>query len=142
MTESNLRQPGGIQNLILDRKGDRSNEALSRDCGGRPTGNAIWKILQGELRGFPDVDTIQGLAKGLKVPAREVLHAYARSLGLDIGTDEEPDSLALPGAQKLPAEAQDTLITMSQTLLNAYGAGEGGDWGSGTKAPAKSPASQ
>ncbi|MFJ7748669.1 hypothetical protein ACIQXM_01785 [Arthrobacter sp. NPDC097144] len=142
MTQSNLRQPGGIQNLILDRKGDRSNEALSRDCGGRPTGNAIWKILQGELRGFPDVDTIQGLAKGLKVPAREVLHAYARSLGLDIGTDEEPDSLALPGAQKLPAEAQDTLITMSQTLLNAYGAGEGGDWGTGTKTSAKSAASQ
>lgn len=135
MTESNLRQSGGIQNLILDRKGDRSNEALSRDCGGRPTGNAIWKILQGELRGFPDVDTIQGLARGLKVPAREVLHAYARSLGLDIGTAEEPDYLPLPGAQKLPAEAQETLMTMSQTLLNAYSAGADGDWGTGAKAP-------
>lgn len=59
----------------------RRTAALSRDCGGRPTGNAIWKILQGELRGFPDADTIQGLAKGLKVPARKMLHAYARSLG-------------------------------------------------------------
>lgn len=142
MTESNLRIPGGIQQLILERRGDRNNEVLSRDCGGRPTGNALWKITQGELRGFPDVDTIQGLARGLKVPAREVLHAYARSLGLDIGTADEPDYLPLPGAQKLPAEAQDTLITMSRTLLNAYSAGECGDWGTGTEAPAKAAAGQ
>lgn len=134
MTDSNLPQPGGIMSLILDRKGDRSNEALSRDCGGRPTGNAIWKILQDDMTQFPDVDTIQGLAKGLKVPAREVLHAYARSLGLDIGTAEDPGYLALPGAQALPAEAQKVLFAMSETLINAYAAGESGDWGTGEPA--------
>lgn len=131
MTESNRRVPGGIQQLILDRIEGRSYEALSRDCGGQPGNSAIWKIMNKQIKNFPDPETIQALARGLNVPARSVLLAYGRSLGLEVGDDGVPDALVLVGAQNLPKEAQDTLITMSRTLLNAYAAGEGGDWGDG-----------
>ena len=71
----------GIERLILDRKGDRTYDRLSRDCGGVPSDKRLHQMATRPIRNFPDPDTIQGLARGLNVSALSVLVAIANSLG-------------------------------------------------------------
>lgn len=96
----------GIQRLILDRKGDRSMESLSRACGGNPTRANLQRMTSEETKSFPkDPDVIRGLAKGLGVRVSDIVTAFAVSIGLPMSTDEH--DLTLPGcrqpARSLPA---------------------------------------
>lgn len=104
--------------MVLDNKGDRSLERLSKDCGGRPTAAGLQKMTTSELKAFPDVETIRGLSRGLNVPVRDVVLACARSVGLEVGSDAD-DVLPIVGAKRLPRESQQLLITMSRTLLDS-----------------------
>ena len=108
---------GGIQRLLLDRKGDRSFERLSKDCGGRPGAAALQKMSSNELKGFPDVDTVRGLSRGLNVPVRDVLLACARSVGLDIASDAD-QVLPIVGGKNLTPEHQDLVLSVARTLLD------------------------
>lgn len=95
-----------LRELIAGTKGERSYEALSRDCGGAPTSKRLHQLATTTLKNFPDPLTIQGLARGLGVSVTEVVLASARSLGLpvrDLGdvasidptglTDEQADAV-------------------------------------------------
>lgn len=112
MTET--RHPQGIETLILNHKGDRSYDKMARDCGGIPTAKRLHQMVSRPIRNFPDPDTIKGLARGLQVPASEVVAAIARTLGIDMG--EEPTALVLPGAKTLPQSSQDLLMNMSTEM--------------------------
>ena len=71
-----------LSELLNERKGDRSYEALERDCGGVPKAARLQQIATKPPKTFPDPDSIRGLARGLRVPERVVLAAAAESLGL------------------------------------------------------------
>ncbi|MGV0109797.1 hypothetical protein [Arthrobacter sp. CP30] len=112
--------PGdGIQNLILNRKGDRSYGRLERDAGGYPTAKAIQKAANSPASGFADPRTIAGLSRALNVPIADVIRAYAVSLGLPMEA-EERGVLRIIGAGDLPKEAQELLITIARDLRKAY----------------------
>lgn len=70
-----------LSELLNERKGDRSYEALERDCGGAPKAARLQQIATKPLKTFPDPESIRGLARGLKVPERVVLAAASESLG-------------------------------------------------------------
>lgn len=70
-----------LSELLNERKGDRSYEALERDCGGVPKAARLQQIATKPPKTFPDPDSIRGLARGLRVPERVVLAAAAESLG-------------------------------------------------------------
>lgn len=73
-----------LNELIRDRKGDRSYETLERDCGGTPKAARLQQIATKPLKAFPDPENIRGLARGLGVPERVVLTAAAESLGFTL----------------------------------------------------------
>lgn len=114
MTTDNF-QPT-LAELILAKKGDRSYAKISRDCGHVPTDRRIQSMATSEIKAFPDVDTIRGLAIGLRVNESDVLLASARSLGLTVATSD-PGSLILPGAGHLPDSAKEVLSEVAGELL-------------------------
>lgn len=90
-----------LAELISSQKGDRSYDQLERDCGGRPSSKRLQQIVTGQLKAFPDPDSIRSLARGLRVSEAAVVLAAAESLGLDVRR-------ALPAlVEILPAEASD-----------------------------------
>ena len=113
----------GIQNLLLNRKGDRSYDRLARDAGGALSSKRLQQLATTPMRNFPDPSTIKGLAKALHSTNKDVLHACAESLGIEVG-GEESTSLELPGARTLPASSQELLLAMSEEMqeLNQHSA--------------------
>lgn len=114
---------GGVQAMILERKGDRTYARLSADCGGIPTEKNLQKIVARDMKDMLDKATIEGLARGLGVTVTSVVLACATSMGLRVRPADE-DVLELPGAGSLPAPAKGALISMSRELQNAYA----GEW--------------
>ena len=108
--------PPNLAQLILAKKGDRSYAKLARDCGGAPTDRRLNSLVLRPMNQFPDIDTMRGLAIGLRVDVSEVVLAAARSLGLQIA-ESNPGSLIVPGAGHLPGSAQETLISMAAELM-------------------------
>lgn len=94
MTRSTQTSPT-LATLVLDHKGDRSYERLSKDCGGEPTGKRLQQIATTPIKTFPDAETIQGIAQGLGVSVTDVVLASARSLGLEVRTDPGPAAVQL-----------------------------------------------
>ncbi|HAY44089.1 MAG TPA: hypothetical protein DCY59_11340 [Micrococcaceae bacterium] len=109
--------PQGIQALILNKKRDRSMEALSKACGGNPSRANLQRLVSEPVKGFPrDVDIVRGLARGLGVRALDVVVAFSISLGLPIGLDDD-SSLTLEGAGRLPDASKDLLRSMADQML-------------------------
>ena len=92
-----------LSELLNERKGDRSYEALERDCGGVPKAARLQQIATKPPKTFPDPDSIRGLARGLRVPERVVLAAAAESLGFLM--PQEPSRLE----QWIPSERVEDL---------------------------------
>jgi hypothetical protein len=115
-----MTTPETLGSLILDLKGDRSFERLSRDCGGIPKANRLNTLAGGQkINNFPDPPTIRGLSRGLNVSVTRIVLAAARSLDLNV-SDSDPDELVLQGAGALPTESKQLLISMSHQLLTAW----------------------
>ena len=107
----------GIQRLILDRKGDRSMEALSKACGGNPTRANLQRLVSEPVKSFPkDMEVIRGLAKGLGVRSIDVVSAFAASLGLPVGGNET--DLVIPNAGLLPDASQNVLRNVASNMLS------------------------
>jgi hypothetical protein len=105
-----------LSDLLLARKGSRSYERLSKDCGGFPTANRLQQIATKDISEFPTPDTIRGLSRGLGSTVTEVTLAAARSLGLSVHAGD-PDALVLAGAGRLSADAQEVIFTIARQLL-------------------------
>lgn len=110
------QQQWDLAMLVKMRKGDRSYERLSRDCGGFPTANRLQQIATAPMNTFPNPETITGLSQGLGATITDVTLAAARSLGLNVRSGE-PDALVIAGAGALPAEAQEILLAMARQMM-------------------------
>ena len=106
----------GIRELILNKRGDRSLESLSKACGGVPTRANLDRLINRPVLSWPKENAvILGLAKGLGVRVSDVVAAYALSLGLPIDVDTE--NLTIPSAGKLPDESQRVLRDVAENML-------------------------
>lgn len=114
-----------LQAMILERKGRRSYDRLSKDCDGMPKANQLQKMATAGMNEFPSAATIRGLSRGLNVSVSQVVMAAARTVGLPVSDGGEPDELVLQGAGALPPEAQELLVSMARQLLAAHA----GPWG-------------
>lgn len=120
---TNSSPDGGLAELILNHKGTRSFDDLSRACGGSPTGKRLHQMVSRPMRSFPDPDTIKNLARGLNISQMDVLLAAARSLGLRV-TDADNSVLVLQEAGTLPPERQELLISIARALIEGNDAME------------------
>ncbi|MGP9781833.1 hypothetical protein ACT3UQ_05160 [Glutamicibacter sp. AOP12-B1-11] len=112
----NTKPTQGIRELILNKRGDRSLEALSRACGGVPTRANLDRLVNKPILSWPKENAvIIGLAKGLGVRVIDVVTAYAESLGLPVIS--EMQDLTLPGAGALPESSQRVLRETSENML-------------------------
>lgn len=110
--------PQGIQELILNKKRDRSMESLSKACGGNPSRANLQRLATEPVKAFPkDIDTIRGLARGLGVRVIDIIVAFSVSLGLPVNTDDQTN-LTLEGAGKLPDPSKDLLRAMADQMLS------------------------
>jgi hypothetical protein len=73
-----------LADLVMEHKGARSYEDLSRLAGGAIT-RGRWQQLATvrTQTQFPEARTIRGIALAFGISQREVIHAAARSVGLD-----------------------------------------------------------
>jgi len=113
------RHPQGLETLILDRKGTRSYDELSRACGGNPTAKRLHQLVARPMKAFPDPETIKGLSRGLNSSTTDVLLAAARSLDIPVG-EYGSGALVLEGAGQLPTSAQEAIITLAQELQSMF----------------------
>ena len=104
-----------LQQLIKDRKGDRSYQRVSKDSGGKPTFQTLASLAEKPMKSFPSKETIEGLERGLGVPAREIILAAARSLNINVSGDAD---LVIAGAGRLPVASQALLYSMAHEMLN------------------------
>lgn len=115
-----MTQQPDLQQLLLERKGGRSYDRLSEDCGGIPTDKRLNQIAKHGIKNFPDAATIEGLSTGLNVSVTSVVLSAARSLGLKVGVTD-PDSLTIAGVSKLPSSAQNLIVTLAQEMVSLQG---------------------
>ena len=106
-----------LAGLIADRKGTRSYDKLSKDCGGTPTSKRLHQLANVAPKNFPDPDTIRGLAIGLGVTVTDIVMASARSLELPVYTGNDPNALSIGGAGALPESAKETLTTVAREFI-------------------------
>ncbi|MFJ5106690.1 MULTISPECIES: hypothetical protein [unclassified Glutamicibacter] len=106
----------GIRELILNKRGDRSLESLSKACGGVPTRANLDRLINRPVLSWPKENAvILGLARGLGVRVIDVVTAYASSLGLPVETDTS--NLTLQGAGNLPEASQRVLRETADNML-------------------------
>lgn len=109
-----------LSQLIHMRRGHRSYQRLSQDCGGTPSMKAIHYLAAQVPKGFPNKATLEGLSLGLNVPLTEVVLAAARSLEMNVHSTVDPESLVLAGAAALPYKVQESIFTISRELQLAF----------------------
>jgi len=114
-TQRNLRR------LVLDLKGDRTYERLSRDCGGVPTAARLQQIATtSRPRTFPDPPTVRGLSRGLGVTVTDVILAAAAGLGLPVASVSDPSSVLLAGVGDLPKPTRDALLSVAREMVRLH----------------------
>ncbi|MEA5454633.1 hypothetical protein SPF06_07855 [Sinomonas sp. JGH33] len=103
--------------LLADVKAARgwSFEAMSRACGGVPTGKRLFQLVNSPLKNFPDPDTIRGLQRATGASTTEIVMAAARSLGLEVA-DTDPDALHVPGISHAPDPAREALLALGREV--------------------------
>ncbi|MDJ0319793.1 hypothetical protein [Pseudarthrobacter sp. PS3-L1] len=110
-----------LQILINNNRGTRNNVELSRDGGGNPKPSRLQQLATKPLTGFPEAETIRGLARALNVTYSSVISAIAADVGLPMGLPDQ-SALVLAGAGELPSSSQELLLNMSRELQRLAGA--------------------
>lgn len=104
-----------FQTLVLTLKADRSYETISKLAGGTPTSRSLQALVQKGFTRMPNPETFEGLSRALNVRKRDLVLAAARTLGIDVGDDDQSD-LVLVGAKRLPIESQELLMATSREM--------------------------
>lgn len=124
--------------LIADKKGTRSYEKISQDCGGLPTAKRVHQLATKPQKNFPDPDTIRGLARGLGVTITDVVMAAARTVELPVYTGNDPSALSIGGAGELDDSAKEALSKVAREFIRLTSQREdGAHHGTGTEEVAK-----
>lgn len=116
----------GLIELVQAHAKATSVAEIARRSGGRMTPGRIYSMLnRGEVKQFPNADTIEGLAAGMGVPVAEVVLAAARSLGIPAHTltSDRPDDLILFGAARLSDESQALIRQTAEVAMHWEGIG-------------------
>lgn len=106
-----------LRRLILDAKGTRSFESMSKDCGGNPTGKRLQQMTASDLKAFPDPSSIKGMARGFGVSQQDVLLACARSLGLNVSGGVARGALVLSDIDELDESARQALVDTARQMV-------------------------
>ncbi|GHG60347.1 hypothetical protein GCM10012320_34900 [Sinomonas cellulolyticus] len=101
-------------------KKEWSYEAMSRACGGAPSGKRLFQLITAPLKNFPDPETIQSLARGTGASITDIVMASARSLGLEV-VDADPDSLHVPGLSDVPTSMREAIIAVGREASRLSG---------------------
>lgn len=109
-----------LATLIAARKGTRSYDRLSADCGGVPTAARLHQLATKPLKNFPDVTTVRGLAAGLGSTATEIVAASAVSVGLELHFGHDPSALVLGGAADLPDSARESISSVVREMMKLH----------------------
>lgn len=100
---------------LARRGGEVSYERLSKACGGTPTAKRLHQFENGELKNFPDPETLRALARGTGFSVTEIIMAAGRSLGLPV-TDDDPDTLRIYGISQAPEKAVNLLRDLGREV--------------------------
>lgn len=106
--------PENLSDLILNRKRERSYDALAKLSGGVLTRSNIQRMATTrQHKGLPSLKVIQALASVLGVPESRVLAAAGVSVGIapDWGSD-----LVIRGGLDLHPESQRMLLDMAEHM--------------------------
>lgn len=116
-----MNQPD-LATLLANTKAreEWSYEAMSRACGGAPTGKRLFQLINAPLKNFPDPATIQALATGTGASITDIVMASARSLGLAV-TDADPDALHIAGLSDLPASMREAIAAVGREASRLTG---------------------
>lgn len=106
-----------LAGLIADRKGTRSYDRLSDDCGGTPSSGRLHQMATKPLKNFPDPESIRGMAQGLGVTVTDIVMASARSLELPVYTGNDPSALSIGGAGELDDSSKEALSTVAREFI-------------------------
>lgn len=106
-----------LAGLIADRKGTRSYDRLSDDCGGTPSSGRLHQMATKPLKNFPDPESIRGMARGLGVTVTDIVMASARSLELPVYTGNDPSALSIGGAGALDDSAKEALAAVAREFI-------------------------
>lgn len=113
---SNQFPTNGLQELIMERKRDRTYQELEADCGGTPTKSNIHRLATKPITDMPTTEVMRGLAKGLRVRIVDVVRAAATSVGLPMG-EVSPNDLVIADAGRLPSDSQQALMATAANML-------------------------
>lgn len=108
-----------LQDLINTRRGQRTYEQLSFDCGGHPSAGRLQQMATKPQQSFPNPETLRGLSTGLRVNSIVILGAFAASFGLDGDAMTPPlVSMLPPGANALDDSQVNTILTVVQQMIS------------------------
>lgn len=104
---------GGIQELIRDRKGDRSYDQLAHESDYVVKSANIQRMATSTPSRFPDPVTIRAIAKLMRCTEHEVVMACATSLGLSVG-GATPVDLVIRGAGRYSPLSQRHILEAAE----------------------------
>lgn len=107
---------------VMHDSGLSYRELARRDTTGGVTYGRLNQIVRDGIDKFPEPQTIAGIAKALRCTQQEVIHAAARSLGLQVVADPVPSVTDAIGRDPyLLPEAKQHLTTQYGLLLRVQG---------------------
>lgn len=115
-----------LARLIGVHRGQRTYEALAKDCNGGLTSQRLQQIATAPIKAFLQPETMAALARGLRVPVAEVVMATAESLGLDVQRNVPAVLSYLPASVGELDEADLILIGQIADRLSRGGGGRDG----------------
>lgn len=97
-----------------------SYKQLADRSGGAVTASRAHQLVTRPLKNFPDPPTIRGLSQAMRVPVRIVIHASARSLGLDVREPSRLAELLPPEVDDLPEAQVWAILAIVRALVESH----------------------
>lgn len=107
-------------------EGELSYEKLSIRCGGSPSAKRLQQLVTRPLKNFPDPDTITHLARGTGQSVTTIILASARSLGLQVAS-EDSDQLRIAGLRQLPPALLEAYQVLGEQITRSLAEAGDGD---------------
>lgn len=108
-----------IRELIDATKGDRSYADLAKASGNKPTRQRWQQLHTQQPKGFPEPESIQGIAAALHVTPLAVVHAFASSFGIAIKEQSRLVELLPPGVDRLADDDVRQILALIARLTPA-----------------------
>jgi hypothetical protein len=104
-----------FQQLVLQHKGSRSYQDISKAAGGVPDPKGLQRLVTDGFTRLPSPATLTGVAKALDISTHEILIAAARTIGLEV--DDVSSAEVIPHESKEDKKGVVTTDTLGGTQL-------------------------